>query len=574
MAKFKAGTTITSSLEVSGNIVDLSGDVGTSGQTLTAVESGDNEVKITASDGAADDRFGFSVAVGDNKIVIGAPRDDNSNGTDAGAAYIYNLDGTGQSKITASDGAASDEFGRSVAVGSDKIAVGVPLDHNSNGSDAGAVYVYDLSGFNEVKITASDGAANDRFGQSVAIGHDKIVVGAYNASNTSGAFDGEGAVYVYNLDGTGEVKITSSDAATSQQFGGRVAIGNNKIAVARNLLFGQTDLMSAYVYDLDGTNELKISASDATAGDKFATAVAIGNNKIVVGAKDRDGNAGSSGSIYVYNLDGTDELIISASDGGINHEFGVDMQVENGKIIVGARLADVGGVSSAGAVYVYNLDGTGEVKITASDGATNDFIGARIAAGNGKIVVSGSLVDIGSNSDQGAAYVYDLAGTNWKTIGGGASTGITNYIKCVCASATTLANSGTVSTLSWMSITPSFSNGFSAPTSTTITVPNDGLYLIGLNLDVNQTNTGNGSRYNHGFEIYINGTATGNEIRHNYIRGSVNNSNHFDSSANATKTLKLSANDAITIRNRRLAGGTQDTLKLTTDSSIFVVQIA
>ena len=126
-----------------------------------------------------------------------------------------------------------------------------------------------------------------------------------------------------------------------------------------------------------------------------------------------------------------------------------------------------------------------------------------------------------------------------------------------------------------MSTTPSFSNGFSNPTATQITVPNDGLYLIGLNLDISQTNTGNGNRYNHGFEIEINGTAIGGaEVRHNYIRGAANNSNHFDSSANAMKTLVLSANDTISISQRRLAGNSNSTLQLTTNSSIFVVQIA
>ena len=110
MAKFKAGTTITNSLEVSGNIVDLSGDVGTSGQILTAVESGDNEVKITASDRASGDLFGVSVSVGNDKIVVGAS-DDDDNGSSSGSVYVYNLDGTGQTKITASDGAALDRFG-------------------------------------------------------------------------------------------------------------------------------------------------------------------------------------------------------------------------------------------------------------------------------------------------------------------------------------------------------------------------------------------------------------------------------------------------------------------------------
>ena len=69
--------------------------------------NGFNEVKITASDGAASDRFGFSVAVGENKIVVGAANDDSNTGS----VYVYNLDGTGQTKITASDGAANDAFG-------------------------------------------------------------------------------------------------------------------------------------------------------------------------------------------------------------------------------------------------------------------------------------------------------------------------------------------------------------------------------------------------------------------------------------------------------------------------------
>ena len=557
MAKFKAGTTITRSLEVSGNIVDLSGDVGTSGQILTAVESGDNEVKITASDGASNDQFGVSVSVGNDKIVIGASGDDD-NGFGSGSVYVYDLDGTGQTKITASDGAASDKFGDSVAVGNNKIVVGAYADDNGNGSNAGAVYVYDLDGTNETKITASDGDANDRFG-SVAVGSGRIVVGAYG-DDDNGSFSG--SAYIFDLDGNQLAKITASDGAANDNFGFSVAIGNNKIVIGA---YGDGDngsnSGSVYVYDLDGTNEVKITASDGAADDEFGDSVAVGNNKIVVGAY---GDDSLTGAVYVYDLDGTNEVKITASDGAADGQFGYSVAVGNSKIVVGA----VDNGDSSGSVYVYDLDGTNEVKITASDNP--DEFGDSVAVGSTKIVV-GARAD---GSFSGAAYVYDLAGTNWKTLGGSVGTGITNYIKCVCASATTLATSGTVSTLSWMSTTPSFSNGFSAPTATTITVPNDGLYLIGLNLHVEQTDTTNVNRYNHGFEIYINGTATGNEIKNNYIRGSVNNSNHFDSSANATKTLKLSANDSITIRNRRVAGGTQNTLQLSTNSSIFVVQIA
>ena len=100
-----------------------------------------NETKITASDGAADDWFGRSVAVGSGRIVVGA-RDDDDNGSSSGSAYIYDLDGNQLSKITASDDAADDQFGRSVAVGSGRIVVGAHQD-DDNGSNSGSAYIYE-----------------------------------------------------------------------------------------------------------------------------------------------------------------------------------------------------------------------------------------------------------------------------------------------------------------------------------------------------------------------------------------------------------------------------------------------
>ena len=151
------------------------------------------------------------------KLVVGSPRDDE-NYTDTGSVYVYDLDGTNEVKITASDGAQSDRFGDSVSVANNKILVGA----YRYLSRTGAAYVYDLDGTNEVKITASDGASGDQFGWEVAIGNDKIIVGSnYDDDNGSNS----GSVYVYDLDGTNEVKITASDGATNDWFGTSVAVG-------------------------------------------------------------------------------------------------------------------------------------------------------------------------------------------------------------------------------------------------------------------------------------------------------------------------------------------------------------
>ena len=344
-------------------------------------------------------KFGREVAqeeVASNKIVVGA---------DGEKAYVYNLDGTNEVKITASDGFDGANFGLSVGLSTNKIAVGAIL--SSNGVDpSGSVYLYNLDGTGEVKITASDGASVDLFGHSVAIGNDKIVVGAPGVDGSAFAFD-SGAAYVYNLDGTGEVKINPSDLFGYDRFGFAVAVGSNRIVVGA---YGNVGVGAAYVYNLDGTNEVKITGSNSDTGDEFGRAVAVGANKVVIGAPTASIGSTISGVVYVYDLDGTNEVKITASDAANDDSFGKSVGIGTNKIVVGAPNDDDGG-SSAGAAYVYNLDGTGEVKITASDAAASDQFGQSVAIENDKIVV-GSLFDDDDGDRSGSVYVYDLDGTN------------------------------------------------------------------------------------------------------------------------------------------------------------------
>ena len=336
-----------------------------------------------------------------SKFVVGAWGYDSNKG----AVYVYNTDGTGEQKITASDGAASDRFGHSVAISDTKVVVGSAYDDDS-GSNSGSVYVYNLDGTGEQKITASDAAGNDRFGEEVAMSDTKIVVGAVNNDD---AGSNSGSVYVYNTDGTGEVKITASDHAVGDQFGFSVAIADTKVVVGS---FGDDDSGftsgSVYVYNTDGTGEVKITASDGAAYDGFGYSVAISSTKIVVAAINDDDSGNNSGSIYVYNLDGTGQVKIKASDGAQNDAFGYSVAISDTKIVVGAT----GDNSYAGAVYVYNLDGSGEVKIQASDHTGSDYFGTSVAITDTKIMVGALNHDF----NKGAAYIYNLDGTGEQKI--------------------------------------------------------------------------------------------------------------------------------------------------------------
>ena len=179
-----------------GTSIVINDDAAYVHESFSTVGVGTTEnMKITASDGAAGDYFGYSVAVGSGRIVVGAYWDNVGGNADQGSAYIFDLDGNQLAKITASDAAASDIFGNSVAVGSGRIVVGAYGD-DDNGSSSGSAYIYDLDGNQLSKITASDGAASDRFGGSVAVGSGRIVVGAYGDDD-----DGEasGSAYIFDL---------------------------------------------------------------------------------------------------------------------------------------------------------------------------------------------------------------------------------------------------------------------------------------------------------------------------------------------------------------------------------------
>jgi hypothetical protein len=375
------------------------GEIGNSSFAYSeAATVASTENKITASDGTSNDRFGDSVTVGNGRIVVAASSDDD-NGDSSGSAYIFDLDGTQLAKITAPDGASFDNFGRSVAVGSGKIVVGVSGD-DDNGSSSGSAYIFDLDGTQLAKITASDGATGDYFGSSVAVGNGRIVVGATEDDDNGTS---SGSAYIFDLDGTQLAKITASDGAAGDYFGDSVAVGNGRIVVGARFDDDNGESSgSAYIFDLDGTQLSKITASDGVAFDIFGYSVAVGNGRIVVGAYGDDDKGTSSGSAYIFDLDGTQLAKITASDGRKENYFGFSVAVGNGRIVVGAY----GNNNYQGSAYIFDLDGTQLAKITTPDGASSDYFGSSVAVGNGRIVV-GAAQDGDNGFNSGSAYIYN-----------------------------------------------------------------------------------------------------------------------------------------------------------------------
>ena len=210
------------------------------------------QAKIQASDKQASDEFGFSVAIDGDTVVVGATYED-TGGSDAGAAYVFTRSGTTwtqQAKLLASDRQASDYFGWWVTVDGDTAIVGAPAE-DTGGDAAGAAYIFTRSGTTwtqQAKIQ-SDAAADVWFGQSVSVEGDAMVVSAYR-QDTGGA--NAGAAYIFTRDGTTwtqEVKIQASDAAANDLFGWSVAMsGNTVISGAYNETSGGNSGGAAYIF--------------------------------------------------------------------------------------------------------------------------------------------------------------------------------------------------------------------------------------------------------------------------------------------------------------------------------------
>jgi hypothetical protein len=246
--------------------------------------------------------YGFSVGISDNYIVVGAPGDVEGSNGGGGAAYIYTASNRQVvGKIFSSDIDFADNFGRRVAVSNSMAAISSPFD-DDRGTDSGSVYLFNAATAQQQrKLTANDGAAGDLFGLGVAINDQVVAVGAPFDDDRG---ESSGSVYLFNAT-TGQqlAKITAADGQAGARFGESVDIDGSTLIVGAPTDNG---VGAAYLFDIaTATQQAKLVASDGQAGDGFGGSVSISGSNVVIGAGGDDDNGSLSGSIYLFTLGGT-----------------------------------------------------------------------------------------------------------------------------------------------------------------------------------------------------------------------------------------------------------------------------
>jgi hypothetical protein len=264
------------------------------------------DAKLLASDGAAGDWFGFSVSISGDTAVIGAALDDD-NGSDSGSAYVFRYDGSTwaqEAKLLASDGAPDNRFGWSVAISGDTAVIGACRDDDS-GSYSGSAYVfrYDGAGWvQQAKLLASDAAVSDTFGGSAAISGDAAVIGADGDDDNGSS---SGLAYVFQFDRVHTVCWDGSGHFTTIQDAIDVAFDGDEVAVCdgtytgadnRNLDFGGKAIA---VHSENGPADCTIDCQNSGRGFTFHSGET--NASILDGFTILNGQAPSGGGIYCEN---------------------------------------------------------------------------------------------------------------------------------------------------------------------------------------------------------------------------------------------------------------------------------
>lgn len=483
-----------------------SGSAYVFGRNVGGIDNWGEITKRVPADGSQSDFFGESVSIGPDTLAVGASGNDDA-GTNSGSAYIFERSNGGPDnwaevkKLVPDDSSAGAVFGFIVSVDGDRVAVGSP-GHSGNGTNSGAAYVFlrnnggaDAWGQKQ-KLTPSDGQANEAFGYSLSLNGDSIVIGAVDLDGSSsgsayvfedqqdiweqagksyasdaaagdslgtsvavhGAYavagapqkDGVGAVYVFRRNASGAdewgeiAKLTDPTPTSGGQFGFAVSIYGDRILVGAP---GDGGTGSAFVFSLDGSPTVVLNAADAENGDSFGRSVALGSGIAIVGAP---AEGLSAGAVYIFdrNANGAGGNSpdawgqikkLTASDGSAGDEFGFSVSLSNDTALVGARLDDDAG-PAGGSAYVFerNTTGRGEpgvdewgqvAKLTAVDGSADDEFGHSVSI-NGDIALVGAPADDDGGSASGSAYVFyrnnggaDSWGQQQKIVASGADPG-------------------------------------------------------------------------------------------------------------------------------------------------------
>lgn len=289
------------------------------GAAYVFTRSGDTwteQGRLTAGDGVADDQFGWSVSLSGDTALVGTDRRPVGGQVRQGAAYVFTRSGNTWSelaRLSASDGADGDQFGYAVAVSGSTAVVGARGATVDGNNLEGAAYIFADAGSGwteQTKLSASDGDVGDGFGTSVALDDTTVIIGA--EFSTLGGYFGRGAAYVFTGAGAGwseQDKLIAGDYENNHGFGQSVAVdGDTALVGTPSSVSDNENQGAAYVFTRSNSlwsEQAKLTPSAGAEGDLFGENVALNAGTALVGApRDNVNGNENQGSAYIFGSPG------------------------------------------------------------------------------------------------------------------------------------------------------------------------------------------------------------------------------------------------------------------------------
>jgi hypothetical protein len=326
--------------------------------------------QTTITGGTTGDQFGASVSISGNNIAIGAP----GTSGNAGAVYIYNgsvATWTLTDTLTEPGAVAGDQFGYATGMDGLRLVIGAPFRNFPGKAAVGTAYLFSSNGTNwtlntNINLPPGQRHAGSHIGATVALSGAQLLVGAPDDSKGSHTLSGN--VYDFVCNGVNCVRAQrlAPAPANNAHFGSSLAIQNNIAFVGAR---GNGAVVGkVFVFTLAGTtwtNTQSFSGSDTVAGDLFGSSVAIGGKQAVVGAS----GAANGGKSYLFgNTAGTySELFqLLGSNTAAGDAFGTSVTLSSGEAVIGAPFATNPTATNVqdGGAYAYKTAKDSQTQIT------------------------------------------------------------------------------------------------------------------------------------------------------------------------------------------------------------------
>ncbi|MDB6028162.1 MAG: hypothetical protein JWM68_4385 [Verrucomicrobiales bacterium] len=380
----------------------------------------DTETKLLASDARTELIFGNAVAIDGSSAAVAAGE------FGRGTVYTFDLVGgvwTETQKINVPITLPFDQFGNSIALESNTLAIGQPLAFASSNL-SGQVYVYVRSGSTWVlQATLLEPVLRTepfiQMGNSVSLSGNTLVAGDLNNSS---AATSAGAVFVYQRTGTNWAFVTELFPNLPLEFeriGASVAIDRDTI-IAGTLSDATNVPGAAYVFVRSGTNWIQqqiLLLNDVQLSVHSIVTVAIEGNIAVLGLPEEVIGGVNSGAAYVFVRIGSTWTLqqkLVPTNAEANLGFGTDVAIQNGQVVVGLPGRTVNGLALAGAFDLFRFNGSSWVlaqEVSATDARADARFGSALDLDSSNII-SGAGFDSEAAVRAGAAYIYALTPSN------------------------------------------------------------------------------------------------------------------------------------------------------------------